>query len=54
MTNALVDGDEARVRPAFLNMRTIVAALGGVLRNAMRLVVYVTEMNRYRPLVNKI
>ena len=53
-TNALVDGDEARVRRAFLNMQMVVAAAGGGLGNAVRLVVYVTDMNRYRPLVNKI
>jgi 2-iminobutanoate/2-iminopropanoate deaminase len=53
-TNALVAGDEARVRQAFLNMQMIVEAAGGGLRNAVRLVVYVTDMNRHRPLVNKI
>ena len=53
-TNKLVEGDEARIRQAFLNMKTIVAAAGGSLRDAMRLVVYVTDMGRYRPLVNKI
>lgn len=53
-TNTLVAGDEARVRQAFLNMQTIVEAAGGGLRDAVRLVVYVTDMNRYRPLVNKI
>ena len=53
-TNTLVAGDEARVRQAFLNMRTIIEAAGGGLRDAVRLVVYVTEMDRYRPLVNKI
>jgi 2-iminobutanoate/2-iminopropanoate deaminase len=53
-TNKLVDGDEARIRQAFLNMRTIAAAAGGSVRNAVRLVVYVTAMDRYRPLVNKI
>ena len=53
-TNKLVDGDEARIRQAFLNMKTIVAAAGGTLRDAVRLVVYVTDMGRYRPLVNKI
>jgi enamine deaminase RidA (YjgF/YER057c/UK114 family) len=52
--NTLVDGDEARIRQAFLNMQTIVAAAGGSLRDAVRLVVYVTAMDRYRPLVNKI
>ena len=35
-------------------MQTIVAAAGGSLRDAVRLVVYVTAMDRYRPLVNKI
>jgi len=53
-TNKLVDGDEARIRQAFLNMQTIVTAAGGSLHDAVRLVVYVTDMDRYRPLVNKI
>ena len=53
-TNKLVEGDEARIRQAFLNMQTIAAAAGGSLRDAVRLVVYVTDMDRYRPLVNKI
>jgi 2-iminobutanoate/2-iminopropanoate deaminase len=53
-TNKLVDGDEARIRQAFLNMQTLVAAAGGSLRDAVRLVVYVTNMDHYRPLVNKI
>ena len=53
-SNKLVDGDEARIRQAFLNMQTVVAAAGGSLRDAVRLVVYVTDMDRYRPLVNKI
>ena len=53
-TNKLVEGDEARIRQAFLNMKTVAAAAGGGLRDAVRLVVYVTDMDRYRPLVNKI
>jgi enamine deaminase RidA (YjgF/YER057c/UK114 family) len=53
-TNKLIDGDEARIRQAFLNMQTIAAAAGGSLRDAVRLVVYVIDMDRYRPLVNKI
>ena len=53
-TNKLVDGDEARIRQAFLNMKTVAAAAGGSLRDAVRLVVYVVDMNRYRPIVNKI
>jgi 2-iminobutanoate/2-iminopropanoate deaminase len=53
-TDTLVDGAEARVRQAFCNMQTIVAATGGTLRDAVRLVVYVTDMARDRPLVNRI
>ena len=53
-TNKLVHGDEARVRQAFANMRTSVTAAGGSLRDAVRLVVYVTDMDRDRPIVNKI
>lgn len=53
-TNRLVEGDEARVRQAFRNMAHVAAAEGADLRDAVRLVVYVTDMARYRPLVNTI
>src|SRR5262245_31991574 len=53
-TNALVEGDEARVRQACLNMRLIAESAGASLRDAVRLVVYVTDMARHRPLVNKV
>lgn len=53
-TNTLVEGAGARVRQAFANMQTIVEAAGGKLQNAVRLVVYVTDMDRYRPLVNEV
>ena len=53
-TNMLVEGDEARVRQSFTNMKTIIEAAGGTLRDTVRLVVYVTDMNRHRPLVNRI
>ncbi len=53
-TNLLVDGAEARIRQAFLNMKTIVEAAGGTLGHTARLVVYVTDMDRYRPIVNTI
>jgi enamine deaminase RidA (YjgF/YER057c/UK114 family) len=35
-------------------MQKVVRAAGGGLRDAVRLVVYVTDMGRYRPIVNKI
>ena len=53
-TNALVAGDEARVRQAFMNMKQIVEASGGTLQQTLRLVVYVSDMYRYRPLANKV
>ena len=53
-TNALVDGEEPRVRQVFLNVQKVVRAAGGGLRDAVRLVVYVTDMGRYRPIVNNI
>jgi 2-iminobutanoate/2-iminopropanoate deaminase len=53
-TNTLVAGEEARVRQAFLNMKLIAESEGASLRDAVRLVVYVTDMGRLRPLVNKV
>ena len=53
-SNALVDGDEARVRQAFRNMQHIAASEGASLRDAVRLVVYVTDMARLRPIVNRV
>jgi enamine deaminase RidA (YjgF/YER057c/UK114 family) len=53
-TNMLVEGDESRTRRAFLNMQAIAAAEGASLRDAVRLVVYVTDMARHRPLVNTV
>lgn len=53
-TNNLVAGDEARVRQAFLNMKQIAESEGATLQDAVRLVVYVTDMYRFRPIANKI
>lgn len=53
-TNTLVESDEARIRQAFFNMKLIAESEGAGLRDAVRLVVYVTDMGRLRPLVNKI
>ncbi|MFL6970299.1 MAG: RidA family protein [Xanthobacteraceae bacterium] len=47
--NTLVSGDEARIRQAFLNMKLIAESEGAGLRDAVRLVVYVTDMYRFRP-----
>lgn len=53
-TNTLVQGDEARIRQAFMNMKLIAESEGATLRDAVRIVVYVTDMYRHRPLVNKV
>jgi len=53
-TNSLIQGDEARVRQAFLNMKLIAESEGAALQDAVRLVVYVTDMFRFRPVVNKV
>ncbi|MGE3067683.1 MAG: RidA family protein [Hyphomicrobiaceae bacterium] len=53
-TDTLVAGEEARVRQAFRNMQLIAESEGASLKDTVRLVVYVTDMFRYRPLVNKI
>ena len=53
-TNTLVAGDEARIRQGFRNMQLVAELEGASLRDAVRLVVYVTDMLRLRPLVNKV
>ena len=53
-TNMLVPGDEARIRQGFLNMQMIAESEGASLRDCVRIVVYVTDMFRFRPLVNKV
>ena len=52
--NSLVAGDEARIRQAFTNMTMIAASEGASLADCVRLTVFVTDMGRLRPLVNKV
>ncbi len=53
-SNSLVAGDEARIRQAFLNMKAIAESEGATLQDAVRIVVYVTDMKSLRPLVNEV
>jgi 2-iminobutanoate/2-iminopropanoate deaminase len=53
-TNQLVQGDEARILQAFQNMKLIAESEGASLRDTVRIVVYVTDMFRFRPIVNKV
>ena len=53
-SNAIVGPEEGRIRRAFMNMQTIAASEGASLRDCVRLTVFVTDMTRLRPLVNKV
>jgi 2-iminobutanoate/2-iminopropanoate deaminase len=53
-TNTIVGPEEARVRQAYTNMKMIAESEGAKLTDCVRIVVYVTDMARLRPLVNKI
>jgi enamine deaminase RidA (YjgF/YER057c/UK114 family) len=52
-TNAVVKDPEAQVRQAFLNIRTIAQSEGASLHDCVRITVYVTDLNRFAPLVDK-
>ncbi|MGY1838187.1 MULTISPECIES: RidA family protein [unclassified Modestobacter] len=53
-TDMLVVGDRERILQAFRNMQFIAESEGASLQDATRLVVYVTDMYRFRPLVNEV
>ena len=53
-TNTLVEGSEQRIRQAFKNMQNIASSEGARLKDCVRLTVFVTDMGRLRPLVNKV
>jgi len=53
-TNTLAASDEERVRRGFANMKTIAESEGATLSDCVRLTVFVTDMGRLRPIVNKV
>jgi 2-iminobutanoate/2-iminopropanoate deaminase len=53
-SNTLVEGEESHIRRAFTNMTLIAQSEGANLSDCVRLTVFVTNMNRLRPLVNKV
>jgi 2-iminobutanoate/2-iminopropanoate deaminase len=53
-TNTIVGPEEERIRMAYTNMKTIAASAGASLSDCVRLTVFVTDMNRLRPIVNKV
>lgn len=53
-TNKLVEGDEARIRQAFLNIKLIAQSEGASLQDCVRLTIYVSDLARVAPLVDKV
>jgi 2-iminobutanoate/2-iminopropanoate deaminase len=52
-TNALVQDPQARIVRAFLNLKLIAQSEGASLRDCVRLTVYVSDLHRYAPMVDK-
>lgn len=53
-TGKLVEGDEARIRQAFLNIKAIAQSEGASLQDCVRLTLYVSDLARIAPLVDKV
>jgi enamine deaminase RidA (YjgF/YER057c/UK114 family) len=53
-TNKLVEGHEARIRQAFLNLKRIAESEGATLQDCVRITVYVSDLHRFAPLVSKV
>jgi 2-iminobutanoate/2-iminopropanoate deaminase len=52
-TNSLVADPQARIVRAFLNLKLIAESEGAGLKDCMRLTVYVSDLHRYAPMVDK-
>jgi 2-iminobutanoate/2-iminopropanoate deaminase len=53
-TNSILGSEEERIRRAYTNMKTIADSEGAKLTDCVRLTVFVTDMKRLRPIVNKV
>jgi 2-iminobutanoate/2-iminopropanoate deaminase len=52
-TNTLVPDPQARILRAFLNLRLIAQSEGASLQDCVRLTVYVSDLHRFAPMVDK-
>jgi enamine deaminase RidA (YjgF/YER057c/UK114 family) len=52
-TNTLVEDPQARILRAFLNIKLIAESEGASLKDCVRLTVYVSDLPRYAPMVEK-
>lgn len=53
-TDKLVPDAEGRIRQAFLNLRQIAQSEGAGLKDCVRLTIYVSDLSRIAPLVDKV
>ena len=54
ITNTLVQDPEARIRRAFLNLELIAQSEGANLHDCVRITVYVSDLHRFAPMVDKV
>jgi 2-iminobutanoate/2-iminopropanoate deaminase len=52
-TNTLVQDPQARILRAFLNLKLIAQSEGASLQDCVRLTVYVSDLHRFAPMVDK-
>ena len=52
-TNSLIKDPQARIRQAFLNIKLIAASEGASLKDCVRLTVYLSDLPRFAPMVEK-
>jgi enamine deaminase RidA (YjgF/YER057c/UK114 family) len=52
-TNTLVKDPQARILRAFLNLKLIAESEGASLQDCVRLTVYVSDLHRYAPMVDR-
>jgi 2-iminobutanoate/2-iminopropanoate deaminase len=52
-TNALVQDPQARIRQALLNIRLIAQSEGASLQDCVRITVYISDLHRFAPMVDK-
>jgi 2-iminobutanoate/2-iminopropanoate deaminase len=52
-TNTLVADPQARIRQAFLNIKLIAQSEGASLKDCMRLTIYLSDLPRFAPMVEK-
>src|SRR4249919_1465574 len=50
-TNKLIKDPQARIRQAFLNIKTIAESEGASLKDCVRLTIYLSDLPRYAPMV---